>query len=170
MVRFQRFVSPEPNTGCWLWAGADDQRRGYGRFGLGSEHQVVAAHRFAWEAANGPVPPGLFVCHRCDLPACVNPDHLFVGSHDDNMRDMVAKDRARFGVNRGEANGFAILTEVQVQEIRRRYSPGRPQGAVQQPGSIKALAREFGVSPRAIQRVVRGQYWRHITPSKEVSP
>lgn len=93
VARFGRHVCPEPNTGCWLWTGAHSER-GYGQIQGGRRGgRVVLAHRFAWATANGPIPKGFFVCHRCDTPSCVNPDHLFLGTHDENMRDMARKGR-----------------------------------------------------------------------------
>ena len=74
---------PEPNTGCWLWLGFISPD-GYG---------TRLAHRRAWELARGPIPDGMLVCHRCDVRHCVNPDHLFLGTHLDNMRDMIRKGR-----------------------------------------------------------------------------
>lgn len=80
--------------GCWLWTAASRTQAGYGLFT--PRHGIkVLAHRAMWEYTQGSVPAGLYVCHRCDNPGCVNPAHLFLGSHADNMRDMVAKGRAR---------------------------------------------------------------------------
>lgn len=90
-------VMPEPNTGCHLWMGPLC-RLGYGRIrpqGVGPNPSPVLVHRVAWERVHGPIPSGVVVCHRCDVPSCVNPDHLFLGSQKDNLRDMFAKGRAR---------------------------------------------------------------------------
>jgi hypothetical protein len=83
---------PEPNTGCWLWTGSVIED-GYGRL-KGHTRALVLAHRFAWEATFGPIPDGFQVLHECDTPPCINPDHLFLGTHTDNMRDMSAKGRS----------------------------------------------------------------------------
>lgn len=83
---------PEPNTGCWLWCGTLNQN-GYGKI-LRRVHGEVSAHRLFWTAHRGPIPDGLWVLHRCDTPACVNPAHLFLGTIQDNTYDMIAKGRA----------------------------------------------------------------------------
>lgn len=88
---------PEPNSGCHLWTGTVC-KHGYGRIYRKGASPVLV-HRVAWERVHGPIPAGLKVCHRCDTPSCVNPDHLFLGTQRDNLRDMYAKGRGRpFGV------------------------------------------------------------------------
>lgn len=91
--RFDEYTYPEPNTGCFIWAGPEDGK-GYGVLFLGRRNHTKSAHRFAWERANGPIPKRLCVCHKCDTPCCVNPDHLFLGTHLQNMNDMARKWRS----------------------------------------------------------------------------
>ena len=88
--RFEAKVSPEPTSGCHLWTGAVDGK-GYGRFKCGG--RLEGAHRVAWRFVYGPVPPGMHVLHRCDVPGCVSIRHLFLGSNLDNVYDKLAKGR-----------------------------------------------------------------------------
>jgi len=83
----------EPNTGCLLWTGGVSSN-GYGTIGL--RGKVLSTHRLSWELVNGPIPSGLYVCHRCDTPACINVDHLFLGTAKDNVTDKVQKGRQRY--------------------------------------------------------------------------
>jgi len=110
------------------------------------------AHRIAWELKNnGPVPDGKCVLHHCDNPPCVNPNHLFLGTHAANMLNMVEKNRQA----RGEQNGRRKLTEVDVLRIRRGYYADL---------TTKEIAKKLGVSCRTIQKVLRGVAWKHVTP------
>jgi hypothetical protein len=104
LERIMRKVEPEPNTGCWLWTGAATIA-GYGSITVDSIQ--TGAHRYMWALHNGPIPSGAFICHRCDTPSCVNPDHLFVGTPRDNTRDMWRKGRARLGDNMLRATAVA---------------------------------------------------------------
>jgi hypothetical protein len=114
----------------------------------------MLAHRYSYSQLVGEIPAGLLVCHHCDNPICVRPEHFFVGTDGDNSKDKVAKGRA-IGL-KGEDNPRAILTEEDVREIRRIYKRGsREYGC-------EALGRRFGVSAFAIHCVVTGKGWKHV--------
>ena len=144
---------------CWLWTGGQNLQ-GYGVISKGGHvSRKMLAHRLAYELANGPIPEGVNVLHRCDTPLCVRADHLFLGSQEENIHDMWSKGRqgGQFapGSTSGEKNHRARLTAEQVADIRRRYAAG---GVTQD-----ALAAEYGVSRPAIGLIVRGKNWKHTT-------
>jgi hypothetical protein len=134
-------------NGCWLWTKSTT--RGYGE--LHYKGTTRKAHRVAWELTYGDIPKGMVVCHRCDNPRCINPDHLFIGTQADNIKDCIEKGRARHISPRGESNPRAVLTEQQVIDARRRYR----QGGV----FYKELAAEYGVGFYAIAQAVKGKSW-----------
>lgn len=136
--------------GCWEW-NAGKTREGYGMFGF--DGRVQGAHRVSYRLYVGEIPIGLYVCHRCDNPSCVNPEHLFLGTHADNMLDCKSKGRFASGENHGNAN----LSDAQVIEIRLRYSDGE-RGT--------DLAKEFGVSQQAISKIIRGISWANPPQNK----
>lgn len=140
---------PEPNSGCWLWIGSV-HKDGRGR--IKARGRTLTASRASYEAAYGDIQNGLHVCHRCDNPACVNPEHLFLGTHSDNMADMKRKGRAhRFaGERRGNGNPNAKLTPEAVTAIRTRLAAG--DGA-------RSLASEFGVHARTVMDIKTGRRW-----------
>lgn len=132
---------------CWIWTKAKS-RFGYGKLTL--QKRTRTAHRMSYELAHGAIPSGLLVCHRCDNPPCVNPDHLFLGSFADNTRDMHAKGRGgRLGA-RGERNSKAKLTAAQVGEIRTRFAQGEKRDA---------LAAEFRLNPSTVTDITSGRTW-----------
>lgn len=111
------------------------------------------AHRAAWTLTNGPIPDGMIVCHHCDNPPCVRPDHLFLGFDLDNAADRVAKNRSsRMVTHWGETSPKAKLTAAQVEEIRARYAAGRV--------TQRELGEEFGVGQTQVGRIVRGVRWK----------
>jgi hypothetical protein len=135
-------VSPEPNSGCWLWAFSTF-KNGYGQAGQGED---CYAHRVSYRVHRGAIPAGLCVLHRCDQRSCVNPDHLFVGTIADNHADMRSKKRQPHG----ETHGHAKLTRPQVEEIRAAVSGGAQQ---------KTMAERFGVSRMLVSLIVRRKIW-----------
>lgn len=156
----------------WWWIGGRF-RNGYGRVCVGRDCRGV--HRVVWEIVHGPIPPGMVVCHTCDADfppgdityrACCNPAHLFLGTLADNSADMKRKGRSAAGDRntsrlrpdrqvRGERNHSAKLTADQVRAIRARHA----QGGVLQ----RELAEEYGVDVPAINKIVLGYTWKHVT-------
>ena len=152
--RFLIKVAIRGEDECWNWKASTD-RRGYGQFRYTDPvtHQDtnLRASRVAWELYNRePIPDGILVCHHCDNPACVNPKHLFIGASADNSHDMVCKKRSRFG----EKNINAKLTDQDVVSIRTLRKQNH---------KIREIARMFGVDHRAIQFIIRGVTWKHVT-------
>jgi hypothetical protein len=143
--RFEEKVCPEPNTGCHLWTAAVHPR-GYGTFYL--KGKVEYSHRVAYELYVATIPEGLHVCHTCDVPGCVNPEHLFLGTHTDNMRDKVAKGRQY--KPQGSDNGFAKLTEAEALEVYHAE------------GTCQAIADEYGICQKTVSRIKNKQIWSHI--------
>jgi hypothetical protein len=139
---------------CILWTRAINKATGYGAVRLNG--RTRSAHRVAWEEANGRlVPPRMEIMHTCDVRACVNPEHLLLGTHAENMRDMAVKGRASRATRvRGEEVNTAKLTADEVLVIRDRYAKG---GVSQQ-----ALGDEYGVSQFNIGCIVRRETWRHV--------
>lgn len=144
--RIEHYSAPNPDTGCRLWTGGLFRATGYGR--LTWERRSQLAHRLAWEVANGPIPEGLLVCHKCDVPACVNPDHLFLGTNADNMADRDAKGRHTPLV--GIRHNLAKLDEAAVLAIRADTR------------SHAVVARQYGVTLFTISKIRLRKIWKHI--------
>lgn len=144
---FWKKVPVGSNDSCWNWK-ASLSNKGYGEFRIHPKGKQKA-HRISWILTFGQIPNGLFVCHKCDNPACVNPYHLFLGTATDNMRDMYAKGRG--WMPKGELNPKAKLTSGQVVQIRNLYEEGLTQ--------VK-IASMFGVTQGMIGFIVRGEAWK----------
>lgn len=132
--------------GCWQWTGPDNGT-GYARIGVGGGYAM--AHRLVFMANHGPIPPGMVVRHTCDNRRCVNPDHLVLGTQDDNVRDMVERGRCP----RGADHWAAKLTPDTVLEIRARVAAGERQ---------RDVAAAFGVAYITVQRIAQRRTWRHL--------
>jgi predicted XRE-type DNA-binding protein len=145
--RFEEKVEQSTPGACWEWT-AHRQPDGYGMFRC--DGQMRLAHRVAYTIHRGEIPAGKYVCHRCDNPGCVNPDHLFVGTQADNMGDAKAKGRHAHG----ESNNYAKLTVKKVKRIRELWATGQITQV--------ELGRAFGVTGAAINHVVQGHTWQHV--------
>lgn len=149
----ERFWSRVDQSGgpdaCWPFMGYCDPRSGYGCVGRG--RAIKKAHRVAYALANGGIDESLDVLHSCDNPPCCNPDHLSQGTHADNMRDMVQRDRQNRP--KGERNGRAVLSDEIVCRIRRKPWAW---------GSQTQLARELGIDQTTISGVRLRKKWAHV--------
>jgi hypothetical protein len=158
IYRFNMSYIKDETTGCWVWQGKSRSGSSqlYGRIKVNKK--AVPAHRFSWEIHNNQkVPNGMFVLHRCDNPECVNPDHLFVGTHQNNMDDKVAKNRQAKGdcfKNRnhakGERNGLSKLTEQQVIKI------------FQDQRSQRVIAKDHNITQAAVWAIKNKRTWSYL--------
>lgn len=134
---------------CWLWTGAKT-KSGYGQFRL--HGRLWIATRLSYALTFGDIPEGLVICHRCDNPQCVRPEHLFAGTYAENMQDMHQKERNR--QPKGEEHGCAKLSDAQVVELRAKLT-GRK-------GEITEMAKGIGITRKHLGQVLRGNSWRHL--------
>lgn len=142
-------------NGCWVWLGSV-MKGGYGKFMWDNKRKFqreIGAHRASWLLTGKYIPPGHDVCHSCDNPRCVRPDHLFVGTRKDNMQDAVKKGRQLTVPLKGIANGRATITDDDVRQIRCRASMGE---------NHKALAAEYRMTKENIRMIVHRKTWSHI--------
>lgn len=151
MTPQERFWKKVHKTdGCWLWT-ASRFTNGYGQFTVSSPKKSPA-HRYSWVLENGPIPEGLYVLHRCDNPICVKPAHLFLGTQQDNMDDMVKKGRQSTLSSPGAMNPHSKLSWEQVQSIRREYIPKII--------TMKMLGRKYGVALGTINCILHERNWK----------
>lgn len=153
--RFNKWWKEDPVTGCWNWTGKLLDT-GYGQFNLTGSRPVLS-HRAAWILYKGDIPDNpssaygtYYMCHTCDNPACVNPDHLFLGDQQANMDDKMGKDRHNYGVSRGVNHGNAKVTEDDVRAIRASSE------------SLSALAKRYGVARSTMAAIRKRETWQHV--------
>lgn len=149
-------VDKNASNDCWLWTGSK-YSDGYGRTKRFKKYRLC--HKISYELHKGPVPIGIFVCHSCDIRSCVNPNHLWLGTHNDNMKDMVKKKRSKNGIMRGEKNPMAILFEVDVKAIKLAISDGETN---------VSIGKRFGVHHSTISAIKRKKNWLFINEETDI--
>lgn len=152
--RLKSMIVINPVSGCWEWQGA--KRNGYGRTIIGSRkdgtRRTISAHRLSYEVWNGNIPDGYEVCHKCDNPACINPDHLFVGTRQDNIDDRERKGRNVIKI--GEEQPRAKLTKKIVKDARWEHAY---KGT-----SFQRLANRYGVNKKTIENAINKVTWECV--------
>jgi hypothetical protein len=145
-----RFWAKVDTSGdCWIWTASKD-RKGYGQMLVNCKPH--RAHRLSWILHNGEIPEGGHCLHHCDNPACVNPEHLYIGSHSDNMQDMVRRGRRSHTKQKGSSHTRAILTEEQVRDIKMRLSNE----------TVRGIADSLGLKKHVISDISAGRTWKQI--------
>lgn len=166
-IRFLRYVPKLPSDVCWNWLGSPNVKRPMFKIGIrftGGTSKQVLAYRFSYEHFVGPIPNGMMVCHKCDNPRCVNPEHLFLGTCADNMADAARKGRMSSGPGhsgfqpKGTDVYCAKLNPSAVKFIRANFKPRHPEFGA------SALGRRFGVSYQAIRYAASGKNWKSVQP------
>ena len=137
------------NCNCWNWIGSKD-RDGYGVFGHHRNKQIKA-HRASYAFYVGEIPNGMMVCHSCDNPSCINPQHLFVGTAKDNTQDMIKKQRRP--ILSGENHPNAKITDHQAHEIKQLRKQNVP---------LTSIANQYGISFQTVSSIAKGTTWKHI--------
>lgn len=147
--RFAQVGYVEAENGCWLWPRATN-KRGYGIFWAGRDRGKDTAHRISWEITNGRrVPTGMEVRHSCDNPPCINPAHLQLGTHQDNMDDRSRRLRQA----RGESTPRARVTMADVEIMRGLHMQGV---------TVAEISRRFSMSPSGVRSIVKRKTWKHV--------
>lgn len=153
-IRFWSKVDKKSNDECWEWKAVRD-KNGYGTFKLdyrNGKHIKIRAHRLSWIIANGDIPRGMFICHKCDNTGCVNPNHLFLGSPKQNMDDMRTKDRQYFPG--GENHYASKINDIKALEILNDFSKNRTP--------VSQMEIKHGVSKATIWGIIKRRTWKHI--------
>ena len=155
--RLMNRIEPITESGCWLWTGPVC-RAGYGKIGRGRRNEGTAkTHRVAWELFIGAIPKDTNVLHKCDVPCCVNPNHLWLGSHADNVADKIKKGRGRSGSRKGVENKSA---KIGPSEVRSIILDRRPQ---------RIIATEYGISRSNVSAIQCGVTWKHLRSTSEAT-
>lgn len=149
-INFENLVIRK--TGCWGWKGDTDSRRGYGRVVYLARNKSIPAHVASWKIHRGDVPKKMCVLHKCDNRSCTNPDHLFLGTNYENVRDMVYKDRQA----KGSRCGNSKLKEDQVSEIKKMLLSGKDK---------VEISKLFNVTKECIHHIKIGKTWKHVEES-----
>lgn len=136
----------ESEDGCWVYEGRLDSH-GYGQMTVAGKAHLV--HRLSWVIHNGPIPENMFVCHKCDYKPCINPEHLFLGTHQDNMTDMVSKDRQ--ALHQGMDNGRCSISELTARSIKANLDKSNQQ-----------LSSEYNVPISIVRNIRSGAAWRWL--------
>ena len=155
--RFFKQVSPHAGPGCWEWQGARTDFN-HGLLSIlpakqstipGESRHGIRAHRLAWILFRGEIPKGMLVCHKCDNPSCVRPDHLFLGTQDDNMKDAAKKNR----MPKGTHHHNHLMTEDRVAELRKQRRLGL---------TYRELSEMFQIHLQTVAAIVQRRSWRHV--------
>lgn len=165
--RFMAKVSPEPNSGCWLWMPKPAASHGYGVIGLG--RKVITAHRASWIIHSGEIPDGLWVLHKCDNKLCVNPDHLYLGTVADNARDHMERGKPYCYNLRNHIT--PDIEEKRIRNLKRGNNHHRSAAKINEEIALKIfnadgaqhkIAKMFGVCQQTVSKIKRKEYWSHI--------
>lgn len=146
-------IRPELGS-CWVWLASTDSH-GYGKVMHPQTKRLVKAHRHSWELEVGPIPPGLWVLHKCDNPPCLRPSHLFLGTHIDNTEDKVKKGRSKTArIPRGANHTATFLTDDMVRAMRYQF-------IVEKTG-VAEIARQRGLKLSHVLKIIQRIRWMHI--------